>query len=152
MTPRSKTTKPLKRRAAAPRQTTKDTAADAQLSEEPQKRTKHYVQPQVLDKIRAAAGEPVTLAKLVDEIGCPASSVQHAVLSLMKSIPQIQVVTKGQVWRWATTEPEAKPVSAVPVMAGAEANGVWHEVGIDAAGNPLVRKDGDPEVRRVVSL
>lgn len=170
--PRSKTLKRRATKAAVPAQTTKDTAADA-TPVDPEPRKKHYVQPAVLDAIRAGKGNPVTLKEMTEAIGCPEHSIQNAALKLMKSVPQIEAITKGQVWRWndkvtdlARTEDKPqdytigdfgpvpqppRPVSAVPVSAGAPL-GVWYEVGHDAAGNPLVRKDGEQEIHRVEPL
>lgn len=174
-TPRKSGGKSLKRRVtkaatpAVPQQTTKETAADAA----PHPRKKHYVQPQVLEFIRKADGQPVTCKQMAEEIGCPEGSVKNAVLQLMKSVPQIEVVTKGQVWKWdvKTTDlrrPEDRPeygkqdpitgdfgpVPEPPRPVDSSGTGeVWYlEVGVDAANNPIVKQEGDPTLYRVVPL
>lgn len=164
--PAPRNTKSLKRRATGGTSASGGSRAKAPAQRQPSEpieqataemgsKRKYHIQPKVLEKIRAADGVPVSLMELSQELEAPRSSVQHAVLKLTKTVPQIEVVTKGQVWRWNSAVnsfgEEASPVSAVPAMTGAQ-SGVWYEVGVDGLGNPLVRKDGDNEVRRAVPI
>lgn len=145
-----------RRIAKPPKQTTPQTAADALPTEEAQRRRKHHIQPQVLELIRNNNGEPVTLKEVMAILDCPASSVQHSVLKLMRTVPQIQVVTRGQAWRWdaaasaAASEAEAEAEAEEYTTEQAE---VWYlKVGTDASGRPLVREDGGTEVFKLISI
>lgn len=130
-------------------------------AEEQPRRRKHYVQPQVLEMIRAANGQPVTLKEITDKLLCPDSSVQHAVLKLRETVPQILVITKGQAWKWdykvtdlsrpedtGTPRDEAAQVLTAPEPPRPEVPGSKYgeryiTVGRDQEGNRIVREEGD---------
>lgn len=175
MTPPRSTTKSLKRKAAggtsasggakAPKQRqpvepTGQEAAILTALAEPAGKGKHHIQPQVLEKIRSAGGEPVTLSDLSAILGVPKTAVQHAVLKLTRTVPQIVVVTKGQVWKWAAPEPSNAPITGDfgrvpepprPIMSGAQ-EVLYREIGVSVDGNPIVQKVGESEMYRLEQI
>lgn len=136
-------------------------------TETPTRGKKHHIQPKVLEIIRRANGEPVTLKQITDELLCPDSSVQHAILKLRETVPQIEVVTKGQVWKWdyKTTDlarsyavgediptqppvPAQRPAPAVETeVPGPKYEERYTPVGIDQLGRTIVRNaSGDEQL------
>ena len=136
---------------------------ESDLLPEVGKKAKLHIQPQVLAYIRSA-NEPVSVEDIAQALDVPPRSVQHAALKLSKSVPQVKVLTRGQLWQWAPlssaeaqpTEAKLKPQPKQPdeqkTKPKTEDLRTWYEVGNDGDGNPLVRKYGDTEVRRVVPL
>lgn len=152
------------RRVPRTRKGDHDKTVPAQATTEPQTedeptKGKNFIQPAVLKHVRGDAGNPVMLDDLVKLLNVSKGAVQHAANQLSKTVPQFEVVTRGQVWRWnakvtdlSRTE-AAAPASAVPAMSGAEAGEVWYlEVGQDGEGNSIVRQEGDPKLYRVMPL
>lgn len=154
-------TKPLKRSAPTPRKPAaaldpepEKPAADEQAESPAEaKRSKVFIQPAVLKHVRDANGQPVTLPELQELLGCRHGAVQYAANQLSKKVPQFRVVTRGQVWRWNSYVTDVTgDFGPVPEPDKEQAE-VWYlEVGHDSQGNPLVRRDGGTEVKRVVDL
>lgn len=123
-----------------PKQTTPQTAADALPTEEAQRRRKHHIRPKLLQMLRNADGQPVTVDEFCVAFGASKSTVQYGMNKLAESIPQVEVVQKANIWRWdaSSTEPRAtEPEEQEPEE-------VWYiQVGMNAEGEPLIRKDGE---------
>ena len=167
--------KSLKRRVPAARtakhdKVEPDPAKPADAEQEPaetERRTKTFIQPDVLKLIRDNNGEPVTLEELITILGSSKSSVQHAAGQLVKSVPQIEVVTRGHVWRWNGKGTDAQvdnspitedfgPVPEPPrqeetVNRPSSSRRLYTSVGKAGDGTPIVR-DYEDNLYRLVAL
>lgn len=131
---------------------------------EPAPRTKHHIQPDVLEFIRKADGVPVGLTELSVHLQVPKASAQHAALKLSQTVPQIEVVTRGQVWRWnhrvtdlshreqVTGDFGPVPEPELPEGRPDDATvKVYTRVGKAADGNDVIR-DSEDNLYRAVPL